>query len=74
MSDTDAILSELRSISTRLDRVVTAVEGPDNERERGLLTRVDRIEQSAAWIKWAIGLSLSGLVGAILNWFKPTPH
>lgn len=74
MSETDTILAELRSISTRLDRVVTAVEGPDDQRERGLLTRVDRIEQSAGWIKWAVGLSLSGLAGAILNWFKPTPH
>ncbi len=74
MADGDKIIARLESISERLDRVIVAVEGPDNERERGLLTRVDRIEQSAGWIKWAVGLSLSGIAGAILNWFRPTPH
>lgn len=74
MSETDTILAELRSISTRLDRVVTAVEGPDDQRERGLLTRVDRIEQSAGWIKWAVGLGISGIFGAVANWFRPPQH
>lgn len=64
----------MRAMDAKLDRMLVHVEGVPGDTAKGLLTRVDRIEQrELARQKWtwaAVGLAGSALVAALRAWLS----
>lgn len=59
--------AKINEIDRKLDRLLTYIEGPDDDRERGLITRVDRIEQREKFrgkVLWTIGGGALAALGA----------
>lgn len=60
-------MSRLNSIDKKLDRLVTGVYGPENEPEKGLVVRVDRLEQTKKGLLIGFWTIFSGVVALVLN-------
>lgn len=70
--DTHRIGERLDEISGKLDRIEKFVTG-DHEPEKGLLVRIDRIEQADIGRKWwtqtAVGAAITAVVASVWSLF-----
>lgn len=70
--DSSRIMARLEEIGTKLDRIERFVTG-DHEPEKGLLVRIDRIEQAEITRKWwtqtAVGAAITAIVTSVWSIF-----
>ena len=59
--------SDVAHTKRKVDRILTILEGPAEEPQSGMVTRLDRIEQTIVNAKWVVGMILGGLGTAIVG-------
>lgn len=68
------IHGRLPAMEEKLNDIVLTINGPKGEPEKGVVVRMDRLEQSekrrSVLSKTAVGAACAALAGMIVSWFK----
>lgn len=66
--------SQIIQMARQIDEIHTRVVGPPNEPEKGLVVRVDRLEQSAKKAGWFATTALGSVIVAAIGWAAKSLH
>lgn len=73
MENIDLILRKLDELNKKIERLSDYIDG-NGSPERGIIVRLDRLEQSEqkrSWLlKTTIAAALGALASSIITWFK----
>lgn len=70
MSHDELLMAKLESIEQKVDRACRLLEG-NGEPEKGLIVRVDRIEQKWKYLAGAFAMAITAFGKVLYDWVKP---